>query len=251
MTFEIYLIVLFALMGVIAQRVVGFGIAPFLSPIALIFFSPPVAIVTTLFVGTLSCAIIVFQARNSSVILPKVILHILITAIPGLLLGAYIVTRIDKAWLQIILGTIVIAAILIQEYALPKPTRHFGVTRGISLAGFLSGLLNATAANGAPPMVMWLRTHTITPNQIRQNIAAMFIAVNLCSLTAIHYLKPEAFGRQVMANFALLVPAVIAGNMIGGRLMQRVNVKLYEKLVAVTVILTGMVSIGLGVVSKI
>lgn len=188
---EAGVIALFAMFGVITQRVVGFGIAPFLSPVALIFFIPPVAVVTTIFGGTLSCLIILYQARKHSVVIRAVVARILVAAIPGLILGAYIVTRIDKAILQIILGILVIIAVLIQEYALPKPTRPLGVTKGISASGFLAGLFNATAANGAPPMAMWLRTHTSTPNQIRQNIAAMFIVVNLCSLTAIYTLRPE------------------------------------------------------------
>lgn len=188
---EAGVIALFAMFGVITQRVVGFGIAPFLSPVALIFFIPPVAVVTTIFVGTLSCLIILYQARKHSVVIRAVVARILVAAIPGLILGAYIVTRIDKAILQIILGILVIIAVLIQEYALPKPTRPLGVTKGISASGFLAGLFNATAANGAPPMAMWLRTHTSTPDQIRQNIAAMFIVVNLCSLTAIYTLRPE------------------------------------------------------------
>lgn len=246
---EVSIIALFALMGVITQRVVGFGIAPFLSPIALIFFVPPVAIVTTIFVGTLSCAIILYQTRHRSVVMPRVIGRIVIAAIPGSLLGSYIVTRIDKAILQIILGILVIVAILIQEYALPKPTRPLGVTRGISLSGFLSGLLNATAANGAPPMAMWLRTHTSSPDQIRQNIAAMFVVVNLCSLIAIHYMRPQTFNHQVAVNFAILVPVVILGNVIGGILIKRVDLKLYEKLVVVAIIVTGLVSVGLGLVS--
>jgi len=248
---EVSVIALFALIGVITQRVVGFGIAPFLSPVALIFFIPPVAVVTTIFVGTLSCIIILFQARHHSVLIPKVIMRIVLAAIPGSLIGSYIVTRIDKGFLQIIVGGVVIAAILIQEYVLPKPSRPLGVTKGISLSGFLAGLLNATAANGAPPMAMWLRTHTSTPDQIRQNIAAMFIVVNLCSLTAIHYMRPQTFNHQVAVNFALLIPVLIIGNAIGTVIMKRVNVKLYEKLVVVAVILTGLVSISIGVASRL
>jgi uncharacterized membrane protein YfcA len=248
---EISIIALFTLLGVITQRVVGFGIAPFLSPVALIFFIPPVAVVTTIFVGTLSCLIILFQTRHHSVVIPKVIARVLLAAIPGLLLGSYIVTRIDKALLQIILGVLVITAILVQEYALPKPTRPLSVTKGISLSGFLTGLLNATAANGAPPMAMWLRTHTSTPDQIRQNLAAMFVVVNLCSLTAIHYMRPQTFSHQIVGRFAVLVPVVIIGNLIGVELMKKINIKIYEKLVVVAIIVTGLVSISIGVASKL
>lgn len=136
---EVAIITVFCLLGVITQRVVGFGIAPFLSPVALIFFAPPVA--------------------------------------------------------------------------------------------------------------MWLRTHTSTPDQIRQNIAAMFIVVNTCSLTTIYLLKPATYNYQLATNFAVLVPAVLLGNVIGYRLIRHVNVKLYEKLVVAAIILTGLVSIILGTIS--
>lgn len=246
---EILIIMLFTLLGVITQRIVGFGIAPFLSPVALIFFSPPAAIVTTILVGTLSCIIILFQARKNSLVKPRVVGRILLGAIPGLLIGAYIVTRIDKAPLQVIIGVVVIIGVLIQEFALPKPTRTFGVTKGITASGFLSGILNATAANGAPPMAMWLRTHKITPDQIRQNIAAMFICVNLCSLTAIHYLKPATYNYDVALTFGLLVPVVFLGNYIGNRLIKRVKIKLYEQLIVGVIIMTGLVSIIIGLIN--
>lgn len=236
-------------MGVITQRIVGFGIAAFLAPVALIFFSPPVAIVTTIMVGTLSCALILFQTRKHSLVNIKVVTRILLGAIPGLLIGSYIVTRIDKAPLQIIVGVLVILGVLIQEFLLPKPKRTFGVTKGITISGFLSGLLNATAANGAPPMAMWLRTHKISPEQLIQNIAAMFLCVNLCSLTAIHFQKPETYSSDVFINIAFLVPVVFLGNSIGNRLRKRVKVKLYEILIVSIIILTGSVSVVLGVIN--
>lgn len=248
---ELSVIAAFMLLGAAANRLIGFGMAAFFAPIALIFFSPPVAVVATIFAGTLICIITLFQTRRLSVVMPRMILYIVLGAIPGLLLGSYVITRIDKAVLQIILGSFVIVAILIQEYALPKPTRRLGVTKGISAAGFFSGLFNAMAANGAPAMVMWLRTHKSSPEQIRQNVAALFIVVNLCSLTAIHYMRPQTFDRQLAGICALLVPIIIIGTMIGKDMIKRVDVKLYERLVVIAVILTGLVSIGLGLATKI
>lgn len=248
---ELFIIATFTLLGTAANRLIGFGMAAFLMPVALIFLAPPVAVVTTILVGTLICAIVLFQTRRRSVVMPKMILRILLGALPGLLLGSYIVTRIDKSVLQMILGTFVIVAVLVQEYALPKPTHSLGVAKGISAAGFFSGLFNATAANGAPPLVMWFRTHKSTPEQIRQNIAATFMVVNLCSLTAIHYMHPQTFDRQVIGTFALLVPIIFIGNAAGTRMIERVDVKLYEKLVVIAVILTGLASIGLGAAAKI
>lgn len=249
--FELFIIAACMFLGTMVNRLIGFGMASFFAPIALIFFSPSATVVTTIFAGTLICAITLFQTRRHNVVMPKMVARILLGAVPGLLLGAYIVTRIDKAILQILLGSFVIVAILIQEYALAKPERRLGVTKGISMAGFLSGLFNAMAANGATAIVMWFRTHKISPEQIRQNVAAIFIAVNLCSLTTIHYMRPQTFNRQLAGTCALLIPIIFAGTIIGANMIKRVDVKLYEKLVVIAVIMAGLVSVGLGLAAKI
>lgn len=248
---ETAVVVLATALGVVSQRVVGFGIAAFLSPVALIFFKPSNAVAVTLLVGTLSCMIVLFDHRHQWAVLWPVVFRLLIAAIPGLLLGAYIVTRIDKGFLQIALGMVVIAGVFIQERAFPKPTQALGITRGISLGGFFAGFLNAAAANGAPAMIIWMRSHTSTPTQIRQNFAALFVFMNLCSLTAIHSLQPQSFNSRTITTFLLLVPIIIVANELGARLTKRVSPQQYEKLVVTLIIVTGLVSIGLGVARHI
>ena len=245
------IIALATLVGVISQRVVGFGIAAFLSPVALIFFEPSHAVIITLLAGILSHLIILFDSRQRSVVIWQVIFRLFAASIPGLLLGAYVVTRIDKGLLQILLGMVIIASVLIQEHGFPKPTRALGVTRGISVGGFFAGLLNAAAANGSPALVLWLRMHSSTPEQIRQNFAALFVIMNLCSVAAIHSMEPRSFNAQAGMTFMVLVPVIIIASALGGRLAKRVNPKLFEKLVAATIIITGLITIGLGIASQI
>lgn len=248
---ELLIIALATLAGVTSQRVVGFGIAAFLSPIALLFFEPSRAVIITLLAGTLSCIIILFSSRGGSTVIWQVVFRLFAASIPGLLLGAYVVTRIDKGLLQIVLGMVIIAGILIQEHGFAKPTKALGVTRGISIGGFFSGFLNAAAANGAPALVLWLRMHTSTPEQIRQNLAALFVIMNVCSMLAIHSMKPQSFNGEVGLTFMALVPVIVCASVLGGRLAKKVNGKLFEKLVVATIIITGLVTIGLGISSKI
>lgn len=77
----------------------------------------------------------------------------------------------------------------------------------------------------------------------------MFICVNLCSLTAIHYLKPATYSREVALTFGLLLPVVFAGNYIGNRLIKRVKIKLYEQLIVGVIILTGLTSMTIGFIN--
>jgi uncharacterized membrane protein YfcA len=243
---ELAVITLFCLLGVITQRIIGFGIAAFLAPVALIFFEPASAVVLTILVGTLSCLIIVYQTRNRSAVILPLALKMSVWAIPGLLLGSYVVTRIDKGMLQIIVGSVVIIGVLIQEYIFPKPTKSITNARGVSITGLFAGFFSATAANGAASMVMWIRRHIATPDQIRQNFAAIFILINMCSLSAIYIQKPEVYDSQVFGHLVVLIPVVLLANAVGGWFIKKVNTKLYEKLIVVCIILTGLVTIGLG-----
>ncbi len=246
---EVLIVAIATLLGVITQRVVGFGIAAFLSTVALIFFEPSTAVIITLLAGTLSCALILFDTRHTSVVIRAVVVRLLITSIPGLLLGALIVTQINKALLQIVLGAVMIAGVLVQQYYFPKPIKALGVTRGISPSGFVIGLLNSVAANGAPAMILWMRSHVSSPDQIRQNFAALFVIMNLFSVATILIIKPSSFNGEISLTFAILAPVIVIASILGGQLAKRVNAKLFEKLVVIAIICTGLMTAALGIAS--
>lgn len=244
--FEISIIAIVAMIGMITQRILGFSLGMFLTPILLVFFNPPVSITVSLFAGTFACAILLYNSRHSFELAWGIIFRLFIVAIPGLLLGSYIVTRIDKAWLQIIIGVLIIVSIVIQEYFFPKPTRSLGISRGVSLTGFTAGFLNGTAAMAAPPLVMYMRSHVASPNQIRQNLAVAFILMNTVSMVAIHLFKPDSLTSSGITVFLLLVPIAIVGNVVGQLIATKINTKQYHKMVFVAVIAAGIASIVFG-----
>ncbi len=195
---EVIIVGVFTLLGVITQRIIGFGLAAFLTPVALLFFNPAATVIIALLVGTLSCGVIAFGYRGQHSIVWPVVVRLLVCSIPGLLIGAYVVSRIDKSLLQIILGIVVIGSVLIQEYAFAKPTRVLAVSSGIALSGCLGGFLDACAGNAVPPIVLWMRHHTATPDQIRHNLAVLFIFMNSCSMAVIYRLSPDSFSSRAI-----------------------------------------------------
>jgi uncharacterized membrane protein YfcA len=243
---EFIVIGLFTFAGMMTQTIVGFGGAFFMTPIMLAYFSGPIAVTVTLLTCTLIGLMVLFNERRSTEILWPVVLRVFIPAIPGLILGAYIVTKINKGALQVAVGLLIILSVTIQEYVFPKPSRQFGVTKGISLSGFASGVLNGSAAIGGPPLVLWARSHIHTPNQIRHNFSAILVLMNLVGAIIIQVLKPGGFTSKSLTVLALLVPVVVVGYICGRLLITRINVKHYHKIVFVSVILAGLVSVGFG-----
>jgi hypothetical protein len=244
---ELIIITLFTFAGMMTQTIVGFGGAFFMTPIMLAYFDAPIAVTVTLLTCTLIGLTVLFNERRSTAIMWPVVARIFIPAVPGLILGAYIVTKIDKGALQVAVGMLIIISVIIQEYIFPKPSRQFGVSKGMSLSGFASGVLNGSAAIGGPPLVLWARSHIHTPNQIRHNFSAILVLMNLVGAIIIQILKPGGFNSKSLTVLLLLVPVVAVGYICGRLLITRINVKHYHKIVFVSVILAGLASIGFGV----
>jgi uncharacterized membrane protein YfcA len=133
---EVIIIATAALLGLVTQRVLGFGTSSFLVPALIMYVSAPTAVGITLLIGSLMCFVVLYSGRHKWVLSWPVIWRLFIASVPGILLGTYVVTHANKSLLQIILGLIIIISIYIQENAFPKPTRQLRISRGISISGF-------------------------------------------------------------------------------------------------------------------
>ena len=236
-------------MGALSQRAVGFGTPVFIVPALLIYFSPPVALIIFLIVACVSNLLVIFAHKEKREIIWPVVLRLIIPALPSLIIGAIIVTHIDKAALQIIVGALVVIAICIQEFVFPKPTSPLKVSKGINLSGLLAGLLNSLAGIAGPALILWFRTHKCTPNQLRHNLAVIFTFMNIVSFTAIYLAKPEAVTTQPVLIAAALLPIILLGNMAGSLVAGRISRQQFETTMLWVVIATGAVSMAIGTVN--
>ncbi len=244
---EILVITLVALTAIILRTVTGFGLGSFLTPILLLYFSVPVSVITVLVLGNILGLLTLFSEKRTRQVAWPVVRRLLITAVPGTVAGAYLAAQIDKAALQIIVGILVIASVLIQEYAFPKPTKQLGVTRGINIVGFLTGALTAGAALAIPPLIVWLRSHRVSAHQMRDNLSAIFFFINIASIIAILFaVRPDYQSRDILL-LILLLPLTLLGYVIGKILVGRIDPRKYHKLSFYIVILIGLGSILAGV----
>ncbi|HUC20745.1 MAG TPA: sulfite exporter TauE/SafE family protein, partial [Candidatus Polarisedimenticolaceae bacterium] len=234
-------------LGVIAQTIVGFGIAAFLIPTLFILFNPPIAISIVLLTSSVLCLIILINERHTSGLIWPVVLRLFVAAVPGLILGAYVVTHSNKGILLIAIGVLIIMTAVLQEYAFPQPTKPLAVSKGIIMSGFTAGILNSASATAPAPLVLWMRSHISTPNQIRHNLAAIFLLMNAASVPAIYFFRHSPLSLKGLGVAGLLIPVIIAGYFIGKLLVDRINTDQYKKLVLAAVMLSGVVSIGLGI----
>lgn len=244
---EAFFIGLAAFAGTLSQRAVGFGVPLFLVPVLLVYFSAPIALVSFLLIATTSNILVLYAHHDKREIIWPIVWRLFIAAVPGLIIGGYVATHADKTLLQIIVGLAVIVAITIQEFAFLKSTMPLRVSRGISLSGFIAGLLNSSVGVSAPALVLWLRTHRCTPNQIRHNLAVIFMLMNVVSFGAIYVSKPSSLSLKPLYIFGALLPVAVLGNFVGQFVARRISRQQFERIMLAVVIMTGAMSIVLGI----
>jgi hypothetical protein len=188
------------LVGSIVQGAIGFGLnmlaAPFVAlvlPAAL-----PTSLVLVAFPLTVSVAL-----RDHHHIDRQAIPWLLIGAIPGTLLGLWIVSEITETELAAVIGAVTLIGVALSVLSPPVPMNR--ITSGT--AGFLSNVFGTAAAIGGPPIGLLFQHHRGTT--ARATISTFFAFSALLSLVG-YAAAGTMHIDQVLFALALL-PAMLLG----------------------------------------
>jgi uncharacterized membrane protein YfcA len=116
------------------------------------------------------------------------------------------------------------------------------------ISGFCAGLLGAIAAQAPPPLLLYLRSYIITPEQIRQTMSVFFLLMNLINIPALVILKPGSLNQEALLITVLLVPVAIIATLLGGVISKKLNTKQYHRVIYIAINATAISTIALGVI---
>jgi uncharacterized protein len=179
-------------MNVVAVPVVAL-VAPEALPVAAIVFGIPISIVMT-------------RHERASVDRPG-LTRLIAGRIPGSVVGAWIVTVVSVAGLQLLVGAMVLAFAVASVVAPPIP-----VVRSTQLVtGVVSGVTGTAVGIGGPPVAL-LYQHRSGP-VVRATLAATFLVGTVLSLTTL--LLTGSIGREGLVVGLACAPLVVAGTLLG------------------------------------
>jgi uncharacterized membrane protein YfcA len=228
-----------ALVGAFVQSASGFGFALLLSP-ALFAVVEPVEAVGTLLVLGLALNLLVL--REGGRVDMRALLPLLAAALPGLALGALLLSELSKSALQVAVGLAVIGA---AGWQLAR--RRAGRERHTPPAwavGLTSGVLTTSISVSGPPIVLWLEARETAPEEFRATLAASFLALNL---TGGAVLLAAQGGAAFDAGLAApLLALVVGGYALGALAFRRLDSERFFGFVLGLVLLTGCASVAAG-----
>ncbi|APT93107.1 permease [Corynebacterium phocae] len=221
------------LLGTAIQGTIGFGLGTLATPIIALVKPELVPTVILFLAFFISSYMLYTNLRDKGGIDTQVIAISSACRIPGSLLAAWVLTRIDESGLQVFIAVAVILAMTLSSLGWSpghSPTNT-------ALAGVTSGFFGTITSIGGPPMALILKD--FDPEKVRSTLAGTFVIGSAISMATLA-LTGAATAHQFLVAVAYL-PLAAAGLAIARVWKRRVDtVALNRLVVAVSLAAAGM-----------
>lgn len=234
------------LVGAALQRLSGTGVGLVVGPALAIVMGPGVGILTTNASSTVSGFLIMLAVlkdvnwKRYALFAPAAVLG----AIPAALL----VRELSAAWLQIIIGAVVVLA-LATTFGLPKLPEWKGKFAAFA-AGGVGGFLNTTAGVAAPAMVIYSKLSRWDQREFAATLQPTFMTMGAVSV-AVKVLmgSTDTAALPPWWFWLVVVVAVVAGIGLGTVLAKRIPVSVAKNIAITLAALGGVATLVKGLLA--
>lgn len=231
---EPLLLFLVALLAAFTQSLTGFGSALVSMAVlpGLIGIRTAAPLVTLITV-TID---VVLLARYRQALNLRAIWRLVAALVLGVPLGILVLRRVEERFVLAILGAVIAGYAL---YALLSPRlprlEHPAWAYGF---GFIAGVLGGAYNTSGPPVVIFGNCRRWPPAEFKGNLQGFFL-VNDLLVIAGHALS-QNLTPLVLRDYLIVLPALIVGLFVGGRLDRRLDPALFRKIVLVLLVVMGL-----------
>jgi len=204
----------------------GYGFSSLTVPVALVFYTnrilnPAVVIVEVV----INIYVLLINLSGVSAVWRRV-LPILIGLLPGIGLGAFVLTSIQPGWLKFSTYTIILPLILIQAAGWRRPIRSTWLS-GLPFGTALGVLYSVTTISG-PPLAILFSNQGLVKNEFRAGLALVRVAES--SVTAIVYYQLGLFIAESANVLWTFIPSVVIGIPLGSYLIRRLDAETFRRI---------------------
>ncbi|HET8606188.1 MAG TPA: sulfite exporter TauE/SafE family protein [Gaiellaceae bacterium] len=218
----------------------GFGFGLLATPSLLLAgFSLPFVVTVNLVASLLTRASIAYRFRAH--VDRRRVCMLVGGSVPGLVLGAQLLTRVDPRPLKIAVGALVMA--VSSSLALRRSPEPRTLPGGTVVAGFAGGLLTTTTSLSGVPPVLLLARQRLAAAVFYADLAVYFVAaaaIGLAVLAASHGLSTRALYPAAL----LWLPGILVANAAGASLGIRLEERRFRQLTAALAFAAGALTVA-------
>jgi hypothetical protein len=222
---ERVIVVLITLAAAVVNGALGHGFSSLVVPIALLFYTNRLLNPALVLLEVGINAYVVLMSRSFLRSVWKRQVPIILGLVPGIVAGAFLLSRVNAEWLKLGVYGVLLPLILCQAAGVRRPLR---LTAAVKLSfGTALGILYSLTTVSGPPLALLFNNQGLAKHEFRAALGIIRIAES--TLTAVAYLRLELFTTPSLQLLAWMAPSVIIGVPIGAVLIRRVDAEVFRR----------------------
>ena len=204
----------------------GYGFSSLTVPVALVFYTnrilnPAVVVIEVV----INIYVLLMNLSGVSAVWRRA-LPILIGLLPGIGLGALVLTSVQPGWVKFSTYTIILPLILLQAAGWRRPIQSTWLS-GVPFGTALGVLYSVTTISG-PPLAILFNNQGLVKSEFRAGLALVRVVES--SVTAIVYYQLGLFIAKSANVLLTFVPSVVVGIPLGTYLIRRLDADTFRRI---------------------
>jgi uncharacterized protein len=216
-------IVLFA---AFVNGALGYGFSSLTVPIALLFYSNRILNPAVVLIEVVINFYVLIINLNGVRAVWRRVFPIVIGLLPGIAVGALLLTSIQPGWIKFGTYTVILPLILIQAAGWRRPIRSTWLS-GLPFGTALGILYSVTTISG-PPLAILFNNQGLVKNEFRGGLALVRVVES--SVTAVVYYQLGLFIAESGNVLLMFIPSVVIGIPLGAYLIRRLDAETFRRI---------------------
>ncbi|MDA0987714.1 MAG: sulfite exporter TauE/SafE family protein [Chloroflexi bacterium] len=161
----------------------------------------------------------------------------------GVPAGTLVLLVLDASPLWLLIGIVVTTAAVAMMLGFRKALHH-ELAASVPI-GFVSGVLGASTGLAGPPVIFFYTNQGLDPREVRANIVAHFVMMDVVTLPS--FIIAGLFTDKTVLLSVQLLPATLAGVVVGIVLNRWVRQALFRRIALVLMVIAGTVAAVSGI----
>ena len=215
-----------AFLAAFVNGALGYGFSSLTVPVALVFYANRILNPAVVLVEVVTNFYVLFINLNGVTAVWKRVFPIVIGLVPGIGMGAVVLTSLEPGWIKLGTYALILPLILVQATGFRRPIRQtwwVGLPFGTAL-----GILYSVTTISGPPLAMLFNNQGLVKTEFRAGLALVRVAES--SVTAIVYYQLGLFTAESQNILWVLVPCVAVGVPLGTYVIRHLDAETFRRM---------------------
>lgn len=223
---ELLVLVSITLIAATVNGALGHGFSSITVPVALLFHTNRVLNPALVLVEIVLNSYVLLTSWKSVPAVWRRVAPMFVGLIPGIIGGAYLLSRVNPEWLKLFVFLVLLPLILLQAAGLRRPIsaeRILGIPFGAGI-----GLLYSLTTISGPPLALMFNNQGLVKQEFRAALGLIRVAESTITATAYYFLG--LYTWESAALLPAIVPSVLVGVPLGVALIKRIEPETFRRI---------------------